>query len=129
MKKLLLLLLLYPAITYSQDTVKIPMPVAKQIVRDLIDYDQTKTVLRLTQESLKLTEGKVVAKDSIIRVFGLKEVNYLQQIDAEKSKTVLWQQQYESMKSKYKKEKFIKNLQKIGSMALIGSLGYLYIVK
>ena len=64
--KLLVIIALLPVLAKSQDTVHIPVPVARQIAKDLVTYDSLKDVHTLIVDQLKLTEDKVVLKDSII---------------------------------------------------------------
>lgn len=129
MKLLLAITLFLGVSAYSQDTTKIPTPIAKLVIKDLIDYDAHKSFLSLSKDEIRILEKKIIAKDSIISVFGLKEINYVQQIDAEKSKTVIWQQQYEEAKKLYKKEKLKRQLERIASLCIMGTIGYFYINK
>mgnify|MGYP003342373919 FL=1 len=66
MKYVLTLLLCLPFLVKSQDTIHIPVPAARQIAKDLTTYDSLKDVHTLIVDQLKLTEDKVVLKDSII---------------------------------------------------------------
>ena len=66
MKYVLALLLCLPLFVKAQDTIHIPTPVARQIAKDLVTYDSLKDVHTLIVDQLKLTEDKVVLKDSII---------------------------------------------------------------
>ena len=66
MKYVLTLLFCLPLFVKAQDTIKIPTPVARQIAKDLTTCDSLKDVHTLIVDQLKLTEDKVVLKDSII---------------------------------------------------------------
>ena len=66
MKYILTLLLCLPLLVKSQDTIKIPTPIAKQIARDLVSCDSIKALHTLTIEELILTQGKLILKDNII---------------------------------------------------------------
>jgi hypothetical protein len=131
MKKLLLILLmlLLFSVAKSQQVTQVPTNVAKQIVKDLLSGDSAKAILELTNSQLRLTEQKVVAKDSVISVFRLKETNYLQQIEAEKSISSTWQQQYAQLQKDYKKQKVKHRFMQFLSTSAIGTLAYFYIVK
>jgi len=65
----------------SIETKCLPVPVIKNIIKDLITGDSAKTQLSLTEEQLLLTEKKVSLKDSVITFMEQKEKNYLSQID------------------------------------------------
>ena len=118
MKKLIVLtsLLFVSSIAFSQtDTssnVKcFPIPVVKQIMKDLLSGDEAKAQLKLTEGQLHQTEQKVVLKDSVINTMKFKEINYLTIIDAEKqkfgivenySKKLEWDLKKEKVKGKFK---------------------------
>jgi len=87
----LISLLFVSSIAFSQtdtsnNTKCFPIPVVRQIMKDLISGDSAKAELKLTEAQLVQTEKKVVLKDSVITTLRLKEVNYLTMIDAEKEK-------------------------------------------
>jgi len=71
MKKLLIsiIFLLSLTTTYSQDTTKLPVPIAKQVIKDLLSGDSAKAELKLTKEALDSTEKKVIAKDTAISIW------------------------------------------------------------
>jgi hypothetical protein len=73
-------------ISKSQDTIKIPTPVAKQIVKDLVSCDSIKALHELTKEELILTIDKVVLKDNIIKSYVEKGIMYEQRIVNEQEK-------------------------------------------
>jgi hypothetical protein len=60
----------------TQDTIKIPTPVAKQMAKDFISCDSTKAILQITKEELLLTQQKVVLKDNIILNYIIKDSMY-----------------------------------------------------
>jgi hypothetical protein len=99
MKQLLIILLFISTLTKAQDTIKIPTPVAKQIAKELVGCDSVKAVHELTKEQLKLTEQKVVLKDSIISGYVQKDTMYEQRIINEQLKFDI-------------QGKFVKDLQK-----------------
>lgn len=72
MKYILTILLCLPFIVKSQDTIKLPTPVARQITTDLTKCDSVKVVHELTVKQLTLTENKSVLQDSIIKFYRQK---------------------------------------------------------
>ena len=72
MKYVLALLLCLPLLVKSQDTIKVPIPAARQIAKDLTICDSVKAVHEFTVKQLTLTEDKVVLKDSIIKSYKQK---------------------------------------------------------
>ncbi len=130
MKKLLLLPLLFLAInSFSQDTVKLPTHVARQIVKDLVDYESVKIQLHLCKEQLDLTEKKSQAKDTIITNYKYKVENCESRVAIEKEKIELYKQEANRLRKEYRKLKFKTTLTKIGSGAIIGTLAYFLIAK
>lgn len=113
----------------SQDTIKLPYPVAKQIVKDLTSCDSVKAIHEQVKIQLAFTEQKTVAQDTIINTYKLKTDNYIKQIDAEQQKTQIWQDQYKTVAKKCKKLKATLTFTRITLSAVIGFLGYLYITK
>lgn len=130
MKQLLTILFLTLAVVAkSQDTIKIPTPAAKQIVKDLVSCDSLKAVHTLTVQQLTITEQKILAQDTVISTYKNKVKDYIAQIDAEQQKTTIWQDQHKAMTKKYKKLKATLTFTRITLSAAIGFLGYLYITK
>ena len=70
----------------TSNTKCFPIPVVKQIMKDIISGDSAKEQLKLTESQLVETEKKVGLKDSVINTLRLKEVNYQTIIDVEKEK-------------------------------------------
>ncbi len=130
MKQLLTILFLaLVTVAKSQDTIKIPTPVAKQIVKDLVGCDSLKAIHTLTVQQLTITEQKILAQDTVIGTYKNKVKDYITQIDAEQQKTTIWQDQHKAMTKKYKKLKATLTFTRITLSAAIGFSGYLYITK
>jgi len=74
---LLIILLLVSFKSFSQnDTiVSLREPVAKLVIKDLIEGDGTKVELISTLELLKLEQKKVLLKDSVIGTLNIKVLN------------------------------------------------------
>ena len=131
MKYFLIILAFLPLFgnAQTQDTIKLPVNVAKQIVKDLVSGDSAKAELKLCNENVTLLEKKVVLKDSIIS--GHKQqlvlcdervANEVKKFDAQG----LWVDQLRKENKKLKvKMRFIQ----ITGTAIVGGLTYLYITK
>jgi hypothetical protein len=131
MKYFIIILAFLPLLgnAQTQDTVKIPVHVAKQIVKDLVSGDSAKAELKLTNEHVTLLESKIVLKDSIIS--GHKQqlvlcdervMNEVKKFDAQG----LWVKQLQKENKKLKvKMRFIQ----ITGTAIVGGLTYLYFTK
>lgn len=113
----------------AQDTIKIPAPVAKQIVLDLVSGDSAKAELGLVQQQLTLTNKVVVLKDSIISGYIQKCDIYDQRITNEQSKFNIQGQYVSQLEKSVKKLKAKLTITKIASIAITGFLGYSYLTK
>ena len=136
MRKLVVLisLLFVSSIAFSQtDTssnVKcFPIPVVKQIMKDLLSGDEAKAQLKLTEGQLHQTEQKVVLKDSIINTMKFKEINYLTIIDAEKQKFGIMENYSKKLEWDLKKEKVKGKFKSILGTGVIAVLTFFLITK
>jgi len=130
----LISLLFVSSIAFSQtDTssnVKcFPIPVVKQIMKDLLVGDSAKAELKLTEAQLVQTEKKVVLKDSVITTLRLKEVNYLTIIDAEKEKFRIVEDYSKKLEWDLKKEKVKGKFKSILGTGVIAVLTFFLITK
>jgi hypothetical protein len=121
--------LLLSTTSQAQDTIKIPAPVAKQIVLDLVSGDSAKAELGLVQQQLTLTNKVVVLKDSIISNYVQKCNIYDERIINEQSKYNVQGLYIKQLEKSNKKLKVRLTFNKVLSGVIIGSLGYLYLTK
>ena len=144
MKKLLFILLFCPLFVlsqspsydmngnvtyYKQDTIKLPVLVAKQVVKDLVSYDSLKAVHTLTIQQLTLTEQKVAVQDKIISSHVEKGIMYEQRIKNEQEKFVVQGKWIEDLRKQNKRLKVKLRFIQITGVAVGGLLTYLYITK
>jgi hypothetical protein len=129
MKYFLIILVFLPLFTKAQDTIKIPSPVAKQIVKDLISGDSAKTELKLTNEQLTLLNQKISLKDSIISGHVQKGIMYEERIKNEQLKFDTQQKWVDQLRKDNKKLKIKLRFIQITGTAIVGGLTYLYITK
>jgi hypothetical protein len=91
--------------TNNQPTKCFPIPVVKQITKDLISGDSAKAQLKLTEQQLLETENKVVLKDSVISLLRIKENNYQTIIGAQDQKYSILENHTKKVEWNLKKEK------------------------
>lgn len=127
MKYILTLLLCLPLLVKSQDTIKIPTPIAKQIAKDLVSCDSIKALHILTTEELLLTQDKLILKDNIISNYVDKGIMYEERIQNEQSKFKVQELWVDDLRKENKKLKVKVLYTKISMGAIIGFLGYLLI--
>ena len=127
--KYLFILLFLPLFGKTQDTVKIPTPIAKQIAKELVGCDSLKAIHELTKEQLTLTEQKVVLKDSIISNHVQKGIMYEERIKNEQLKFDTQGKFVDILRSQNKKLKVKLVFTKITLSSIIGGLTYLYFIK
>jgi len=106
-----------------------PIPVVKQIMKDLLSGDEAKAQLKLTEGQLHQTEQKVVLKDSVINTMKFKEVNYLTIIDAEKQKFGIVENYSKKLEWDLKKEKVKGKFKSILGTGVIAVLTFFLITK
>jgi hypothetical protein len=144
MKKLLFILLFCPLFVlsqspsydmngnvtyYKQDTIKLPVLVAKQVVKDLVSYDSLKAVHALTIQQLTLTERKVDVQSNIIKAHEEKGIMYEQRIKNEQEKFVVQGKWVEDLRKQNKRLKVKLRFIQVAGAAVGGLLTYLYITK
>jgi len=106
-----------------------PIPVVKQIMKDVISGDLARAQLKLTEEQLILIEKKLVLKDSIINTLRLKEDNYQNTIVSEKQKYEIINDYSKKLELDLKKEKVKGRFKSLIGSAVIIVLGYLLTTK
>ena len=113
------------------DTQKIvlPVPVAKQIVIDLLRGDSAFAQLKMSNQHITELENMVSLKDSVIDKMKLKEENYNLIILDERKKTEIYQKELKITQKELKRIKAKRTFNNIISGVLIGTLTYLYITK
>jgi hypothetical protein len=113
------------------DTQKIvlPVPVAKQIVIDLLRGDSAFAQLKMSNQHIIELENMVSLKDSVIDKMKLKEENYNLIISDERKKTEIYQKELKITQKELKRIKAKRTFTNIISGVLIGTLTYLYITK
>lgn len=121
--------LLLSITTQAQDTIRIPAPIAKQIVLDLISGDSAKAELGLVQQQLSLTNKVVVLKDSIISSCNQKNALSDIRIKNEQMKYDTQGIFVKQLQTNVKKLKTKVTFVTSTFLALTGGLIYLYIVK
>lgn len=131
---MLISLLLVKSIAFSQtDTSKVekcfPIPVVKQIMKDLVSGDEAKAQLKLTEHQLLETEKKVSLKDSLINTLRLKEINYQTIIDSEKQKFDVMKNYSNKLEFDLKKEKVKNKFKSILGTGVIAALSFFLITK
>ena len=106
-----------------------PIPVVRQIMKDVISGDSAKAQLKLTEEMLSQTEKKVVMKDSVIITLRMKETNYITMIDAEKQKFQIQENYSKKLEWDLKKEKVKNKFKSILGTGIIAVMGFFLITK
>lgn len=113
--------------TNNQPTKCFPIPVVKQITKDLLSGDSAKAQLVLTGQQLLETENKVVMKDSVISLLRIKETNYQTIIDAQNQKYSILEDHTKKVEWDLKKQKVKNKFTSILSGGIIVALTFLLI--
>ena len=137
MKKLIVLItiLSLSSIAFSQtgtnnQPVKcFPIPVVKQITKDLMSGDSAKAQLKLTEQQLAQTELIVEKKDSVISIMKVKEENYNTIISAQNEKYSILESHTKQLEWDLKKLKIKHKFTSILSGGAVLVLGTFLILK
>ncbi len=113
----------------TNNTKCFPIPVVKQIMKDILSGDSAKAQLKLTEAQLLDTEKKVVLKDSVINTLRLKETNYTTIIDSEKQKFQIMETYSKKLEWDLKKEKVKNKFKSILGTGVIAVLTFFLIQK
>jgi hypothetical protein len=119
-----------------QESVCMPVEIAKQVAQDLVIGDSAKAMLTVALDELDLTKEKLSFKDSLILNARLKELNLKDQIriceEQNKNYNLLYEdakKQYAVLAKKHKRLKAKKTFIEIVGTSIIGGLVYFYITK
>ena len=115
--------------TNNQPTKCFPIPVVKQITKDLMSGDSAKAVLKLTEQQLAETENKVIMKDSVITMLRDKESNYIKMLDAQNQKYSILEAHTKKIEWALKKEKVKNKFKSVLSVGAILALTFLLLTK
>ena len=125
---LLIILLLVSFKSFSQnDTiVSLREPVAKLVIKDLIEGDGTKVELISTLELLKLEQKKVVLKDSVIGTLNTKVLNLESIILKKEEQFSLESEKSKQLEKELKGQRRKTFLYKVGTYVGAGALLVLF---
>ena len=106
-----------------------PIPIVKQITKDLLSGDSAKAQLKLTEQQLYKTEYIVEKKDSVISIMRVKEENYNTIILAQNEKYSILENHTKQLEWDLKKLKVKNKFTSILSGSAILILGTFLIIK
>ena len=106
-----------------------PIPVVKQITKDLLSGDSAKAQLKLTEQQLAETEKIVEKKDSVISIMRVKEENYNTIISVQNEKYSILESHTKQLEWDLKKLKVKNKFTSILSGSAILILGTFLIIK
>ena len=106
-----------------------PIPVVKQIMKDLLSGDEAKLQLKLSDSLLRMTENKVIIQDSIISDMKLKEDNYKKELKLAQDKLAITEDYSHQLEKDLKKQKVKNKFTSILSGTALIVLSTLYFIK
>ena len=115
--------------TNSEPVKCFPIPIVKQITKDLLSGDSAKAQLKLTEQQLAETEKIVEKKDSIISTMKLNEEKYNTIITTQNEKYLILETHTKQLEWDLKKLKVKHKFTSILSGSAILILGTLLIIK
>jgi hypothetical protein len=119
---LLMLLIIVSLKCFSQiDTTKISLqePIARLIIKDLIEGDGAKKELSLTLEKVLLLDQKIVLKDSIINTHTQQISNYNSIVSQKDSQVMLFQDLSDKLQNDLRKQRRKNKITITTSVAVI----------
>lgn len=106
-----------------------PIPIVKQITKDLLSGDSAKAQLKLTEQQLYKTENIVEKKDSVISIMRVKEENYNTIILSQNEKYSILENHTKKVEWDLKKLKVKNKFTSILSGSAVLILGTLLVIK
>jgi len=120
----------------TDSVITLPKNVAKEVVKDIMRNDSLEAELKtsnanqvLLKVSLSASDSIIKSKDDIIKLWVLKENNYLTIIDLKDQQKANLESLNKIIAADLRKAKRKSTVKSIVSTAIIGALTYLYIVK
>ncbi len=113
----------------NSETKCFPLPVAKQIAKDLLRGDSALAQLKLTENLLFETEKKLEMKDNIISTMTQKEKNYIKIIDTEREKFGVLDDYRKGIEMDLKKEKIRSRISSYTSLSIMAVLSVIILTK
>lgn len=96
---------------------RLEVPIVKLVIKDLVKFDGLKLELIETQELLKLSNDKIVLKDSVIANLNGKVINLQTIISKKDEQFSLESQKSKSLEKELKRQKRNTFLWKLGTVA------------
>lgn len=96
---------------------KLEVPIVKLVIKDLITFDGVKLQLKETEELLRLSNDKIVLKDSVISNLNGKVINLQSIIDKKDEQFGLESEKSKSLEKELKQQKRNTFLWKLGTIA------------
>jgi hypothetical protein len=97
--------------------VRLEVPIVRLVIKDLVTFDGVKLQLVETQELLKLSNDKLVLKDSVITNLNGKVINLQAIIDKKDEQFGLESEKSKSLEKELKRQKRNTFLWKMGTVA------------
>ena len=115
--------------TTTQEFIKIPVPVVKRIVVDLVNGDSA--IAQLTQANLHIAEleTKSQMQDDMISTFRTVDENNRKIIDGLERKVVILESEFKTVSKELKKQKVKSKFTNLMSSGTILTLAYFLITK
>lgn len=96
---------------------RLEVPIVRLVIKDLVTFDGVKLQLVETQELLKLSNDKLVLKDSVITNLNGKVINLQAIIDKKDEQFGLESEKSKSLEKELKRQKRNTFLWKMGTVA------------
>ncbi len=115
--------------TQNQEFIKIPVPVVRKIVVDLVKGDSAIAQLHQSNLMIKELESKTQVQDSIIKSYKQVDVNNQKIISNLERKVEIVETEFKSVSKELKKQKIKSRFTNLLSSGTIVTLLYFVIIK
>ena len=110
-----------------QSSIQLKKPIAKLVIKDLIQGDGAKEELILSTDKIYLLEEKIILKDSIINNLDSQIGNFNSILNTKSDQLLLSQELSEKLQADLKKQKLKTRL--VGGVGIAVAVGILVIAK
>lgn len=131
---LLLSLIMLSLNTFSQNVTKdsvvtIPVKIARQVAKDLVEFDGLKLEHKTTLELIKNLDSKINTQSLIVKQYEVKDGQWKQMITNYDAQILAYKNMTNDLQKDLRKSKVRGFYNKFGLSVIIGGLTYLYITK
>ena len=117
----------FSQIVTDSTTIQLKKPIARLVIKDLLQGDGFKEELSLMYRKVSLLENKVFLKDSVINILDSKVYNFESMLYTSQTQTKLSKDLNKRLEISLKKQKFRTKI--VGGVGVVSFIGIILILK